>query len=57
MTSHLGLLVLFALFVSLIFAVLMRDSPAEQLRFGVRLLAGFIGAALVLTWLMYPLPI
>lgn len=57
MTSHLGLLVLFALFVSLVFAVLMRDSPAEQLRFGLRLLAGFVGAALVLTWLMYPLPI
>lgn len=57
MTSHLGLLVLFALFVSVIFAVLMRDSPAEQLRFGLRLLAGFVGAALVLSWLMYPLPI
>jgi galactitol-specific phosphotransferase system IIC component len=57
MTSHLGLLVLFALFVSVIFAVLMRDKPAEQLRFGLRLLAGFIGAALVLSWLMYPLPL
>jgi hypothetical protein len=57
MTSHLGLLVLFALFVSLVFAVLMRDTPAEQLRFGLRMLAGFIGAAIVLSWLMYPLPL
>jgi heme A synthase len=56
MTSHLGLLVLFACFVSLIFAVLMRDQPSEQLRLGARLLAGFVGAALVLGWLMYPLP-
>jgi hypothetical protein len=56
MTTHLGLMVLFALFVSLIFAVLMREEPREQLRFGVRLLGGFIGAALVLSWLMYPLP-
>ena len=57
MTSHLGLLVLFASFVSLIFAVLMRDDPKEQVRFGARLLGGFIGAALVLSWLMYPLPL
>lgn len=55
MTSHLGLLVLFALFVSVVFAVLMRDEPHEQARFGARLLGGFIGAALVLAWLMYPL--
>jgi hypothetical protein len=57
MTSHLGLLLLFALFVSVVFAALMRDEPREQLRFGVRLLAGFIGAALILSWLMYPLPL
>ena len=57
MTSHLGLLLLFALFVSLIFAVLTRDDPKEQLRFGARLLAGFLGAAIVLSWLMYPLPL
>lgn len=57
MTSHLGLLLIFALFVSIVFAVLMRDTPAEQLRFGLRLLVGFVGAALVLAWLMYPLPL
>jgi hypothetical protein len=57
MTSHLGLLVVFALFVSIVFAALMRDDPREQVRFGVRLLAGFIGAALALSWLMYPLPL
>jgi len=56
-TSHLGLLVLFAVFVSIVFAALMRDEPREQLRFGARLLAGFVGAALVLSWLMYPLPL
>jgi hypothetical protein len=57
MTSHVALLALFAVFVSVIFAVLLRDQPAEQLRFGIRLLAGFVGAALVLGWLMYPLPL
>lgn len=57
MTSHLGLLLLFAAFVSLIFAVLMRDEPQAQLWFGLRLFGGFVGAALVLGWLMYPLPL
>lgn len=57
MASHLGLLVLFAIFVSLVFAVLMRDDPREQWRFGGRLLLGFVGAALVLAWLLYPLPL
>ena len=57
MTSHRALLTLFAVFVSIVFAVLMRDDPTEQLRYGARLLAGFIGAALVLSWLMYPLPL
>lgn len=57
MTSHLGLLALFALFVSLIFAVLMRDDPREQVRLGLRMFGGFVGAALVLGWLMYPLPV
>jgi hypothetical protein len=57
MTSHLGLLILFAIFVSVVFATLMRDDPKQQLRFGARLLAGFIAAALALSWLMYPLPL
>jgi hypothetical protein len=57
MTTHLGLLVLFAMFVSVIFAVLMRDDPQQQLRFGLRLLGGFVGAAIALAWLMYPLPL
>lgn len=57
MTSHLGLMVVFALFVSAVFAALMRDDPREQLRFGARLFAGFVGAGLVIGWLLYPLPL
>jgi hypothetical protein len=57
MTSHLGLMILFSIFVSVIFAALLRDDPREQLRFGARLLGGFIGAALILSWLLYPLPL
>jgi hypothetical protein len=55
--THFLLLVLFAFFVSLVFAVLMRDEPREQLRTGGLLFGGFVGAAFVLGWLMYPLPL
>ena len=57
MTDHFLLLVLFAFFVSLVFAVLLRDEPRAQLRLGGLMLGGFIAAAFVLGWLMYPLPL
>jgi prepilin signal peptidase PulO-like enzyme (type II secretory pathway) len=54
--SHLLLLVLFAFFVSLVFAVLSKDDVREQVRFGGMLFAGFVVSAIVLGWLMLPLP-
>jgi heme A synthase len=54
-TSHLILLVVFAFLVSLVFAVLLRDEPRDQVRTGARMFGGFIAAALVLGWIMYPL--
>jgi hypothetical protein len=56
-TTHFGLMVVFALFVSVVFATLMRDDPREQLRFGARLVAGFVGAGILIGWLLYPLPL
>ncbi|MEW6319989.1 MAG: hypothetical protein AB1635_02755 [Acidobacteriota bacterium] len=57
MTSHVGAMVLFAFFVSVVFATISRDTPAEQIRLGVRMFAGFVGAGLALGWLLFPLPI
>jgi len=56
-TDHFLLLAVFAFFVSLVFAVLMRDDPRAQLRLGAIMFLGFITSALGLGWLMYPLPI
>lgn len=56
MTSHLGLMVIFALFVSVVFATLTRDEPADQLRLGARLFAGFVAGGILVGWLLYPLP-
>ncbi len=57
MASHFLLLALFSFFVSLVFAVLMREEPREQLKFGLLLFAGFLVAAFALGWLMYPFPL
>ena len=57
MTSHFWLMVLFAFFVSVVFAVLLKDNPREQLRTGAMMLGGFIVTAYVLGWLMFPFPL
>jgi hypothetical protein len=57
MQSHILLLVLFAFFVSLVFALLAKNDVREQIRFGGLLFAGFLGAAIILGWLMYPFPL
>ena len=56
MSTHLGAMAVFALFVSVVFAALMRDTPADQLRLGVRLLGGLVGGGILVGWLLYPLP-
>jgi hypothetical protein len=43
--------------VSLTFALLAKDNPRDQLRFGGTMFAGFLAAAIVLGWLMYPFPL
>jgi hypothetical protein len=55
--SHFWLMALFAFFVSLVFAVLLRDDPRAQLKTGAMMLVGFVAAAYVLGWLMFPFPL
>ncbi len=57
MGDHFLLLVLFSFLVSVVFAVLMRDEPREQVKLGLLFLGGFIAAAIALGWLMYPFPL
>ena len=57
MTSHFGLMVLFALFVSVVFGTLMRDEPREQLVLGLRLFGALVGGGVLAGWLLYPLPL
>jgi hypothetical protein len=53
MTSHLGVMIFFALCVSVVFGTLMRDAPRDQLRFGSRVFLGLTLGAYALGWIMY----
>lgn len=56
MSTHLGAMVVFALFVSVVFATLMRDDPRDQVQLGLRLFGGLVGGGILAGWLLYPLP-
>jgi len=57
MTSHLAVMVLFAFFLATVFATIAKDTPGEQARLGLTLLAGFVGAGLALGWVMRVFPL
>jgi hypothetical protein len=56
-TSHFFVLAVFAFFVSIVFAVLLRDDVRSQVRTAGWMFASFLATAIVLGWLMYPLPL
>jgi len=45
------------LFVSLIFATIAKDRPADQLKAGAKMFGTFIAAAIALGWLMRLFPL
>jgi putative Mn2+ efflux pump MntP len=54
--SHFTAMVLFAFFVSVVFGLLSKDTPRDRLIYGAKVFAAFIGIALLLGWIMYPIP-
>ena len=55
--SHFQALVIFALLVSTVFALITKDEPREQFRYGVFVFGSFLAVAFAVSWLMYPLPL
>ena len=48
MTTHIGVMIVFAACVATVFAALHRDDPRDQIQLGVRIFGGFVlGAYLV----------
>ena len=50
---HFTALLLFSLLVSTVFGITMRDTPKKMLRYGIYCFVLFVGAAIVVSWLMY----
>ena len=57
MTSHVGLMILFAMFVAAIFATIAKDTAREQILLGLRLWGAFIATGLALGWVMRVFPL
>lgn len=54
--SHFLLMVLYALIVSLYFALLWKRDRRGQLQLFLKIFVGMVGGGLLLAWLMYPFP-
>ena len=56
MHSHLVTLLVFSALVSTVFAVLLRDTTRERVRFGLLAFAAFVVSTLILGWITNPFP-
>ena len=55
--SHFEALFIFAVIVSTVFALVTKNTPQEQARYGVFVFVSFLAVALIVGWAMYPLPL
>lgn len=54
--NHFLLMTIYALIVSVFFAVLWRRSRRARIRLFLQLFVGLMGGGFLLAWLMYPFP-
>ena len=54
--SHFTAVFVFALIVSVVFALIKKSEPREQLRYGAFVFLSFLGVAIVVGWIMFPFP-
>ena len=53
MTSHLGLMVVFAACVAIVFATLQRDVPRAQLKLAASIFGALVVGGYALGWVMF----
>lgn len=56
MPSHFLLMIVYALIVSVFFALLWRRGRRQQIVMFLQVFLGLVGGGLLLAWLMYPFP-
>lgn len=54
--SHFPALVLFTFLISVAFGLLSKNTPRDQVIYGAKVFVAFVGVALILAWIMYPVP-
>jgi hypothetical protein len=57
MFSHFGSLTIFALLTSVVFGIITRSEPRDQFKYGVFVFFCFLAAAIIVGWIMYPIPL
>jgi putative Mn2+ efflux pump MntP len=53
---HFPAMILFSFLVSVVFGVLSKNTPRERALYCAKVFGAFVGIALVLGWIMYPVP-
>ena len=54
--SHFPAMLLFSFLTSVVFGVVSKNTPRERVIYGAKVFAAFVGIAILLGWIMYPLP-
>ena len=54
--SHFGALLVFAAAVAVVFGLISRQEPRDQVKYGIFVFLSFVGIALAIGWLMSPFP-
>jgi Na+/H+-dicarboxylate symporter len=52
-TTHFGIMILFAACVGVVFGMLYRDAPRDQFQLAARIFIGLVLGAYAIGWLMY----
>jgi hypothetical protein len=56
MKSHLGLMLIFSVLVSLVFTFISKSGAKDRAKYFLYLLGSFVLLSLLAAWLMYPFP-
>ncbi len=51
--THFAAVLLFALFASTVFGITQRETPRQMVRYGIYCFVLFVGAAILLSWVMF----
>ena len=57
MLTHFESLFVFSVIVSTVFALITKNTPREQVRYGIFVFVSFLAVAFFVGWIMYPLPL